>query len=143
MRPQPSPGWGRLFGCPQRGIRSPPFWAVDREVSWQSLEELPGASGATGLDKQLVARSPEMIASSGLGSEFEGALRSRRQWLLEQGLAREQDGRIAYARNLLQTLERRELVARHSGSDWLIPSQFRMGRSSGATRIWMLRATPG
>src|SRR6266702_6150997 len=38
---------------------------------------------------------------------------------------------------------RRELVARHSGSDWLIPSQFRMGKSSGATRIWMLRATPG
>src|SRR6266851_2423326 len=35
------------------------------------------------------------------------------------------------------------LVARHSGSDWLIPSQFRMGRSSGATRIWMLLATPG
>ena len=35
------------------------------------------------------------------------------------------------------------LVARHSGSDWLIPSQFRMGRSFGATRIWMLRATPG
>ena len=35
------------------------------------------------------------------------------------------------------------LVPRHSGSDWLIPSQFRMGRSSGATRIWMLRAVPG
>jgi len=35
------------------------------------------------------------------------------------------------------------LVPRHSGSDWLIPSQFRMGRSSGATRIWILRATPG
>jgi hypothetical protein len=34
-------------------------------------------------------------------------------------------------------------VPRHSDSDWLIPSQFRMGRSSGATRIWMLRATPG
>jgi hypothetical protein len=35
------------------------------------------------------------------------------------------------------------LVPRHSGSDWLIPSQSRMGRSSGGTRIWMLRATPG
>ncbi|SDN39377.1 DUF3363 domain-containing protein [Afipia sp. GAS231] len=79
-------------------------------LSWQSLDELPGASGATWLDKQLVARSSEMIASSGLGSEFEGALRLRRQWLLEQGLAREQGGRIAYARNLLQTLERLKLV---------------------------------
>jgi hypothetical protein len=35
------------------------------------------------------------------------------------------------------------LVPRHSDYDWLILSQFRMGRSSGATRIWMLRATPG
>ncbi|MEH2535130.1 type IV secretory pathway VirD2 relaxase [Bradyrhizobium sp. AZCC 1588] len=93
-------------------------------LSWQSLDELPGASGATWLDKQLVARSPEMIASTGLGSEFEGALRLRRQWLLGQGLAREQGGRIAYARNLLQTLERRELaevgarVTRETGLDY-------------------------
>ncbi len=35
------------------------------------------------------------------------------------------------------------LVPRHSGYDWLIPSQFRIGRSFGATRIWMLLATPG
>ncbi len=35
------------------------------------------------------------------------------------------------------------LVPRHSDYDWLISSQFRMGRSFGATRIWMLRATPG
>ncbi|CAN7221334.1 relaxase/mobilization nuclease RlxS [Bradyrhizobium sp. LjRoot220] len=93
-------------------------------LSWQSLDELPGASGATFLDKQLVARSPEMVASSGLGLEFESALRSRRQWLLEQGLAREQGGGIAYARNLLQTLERRELaevgarMTRETGLDY-------------------------
>src|ERR1700740_285331 len=35
------------------------------------------------------------------------------------------------------------LVPRDRGFDGLIPSQFRMGRSSGATRICMLRATPG
>jgi hypothetical protein len=93
-------------------------------LSWQSLDELPGASGATWFDRQLVARSPEVIASIGPGSEFEGALRLRRQWLLEQGLAREQGGRIAYVRNLLQTLERRELaevgvrLARETGLDY-------------------------
>ncbi|MGH6707979.1 MAG: relaxase/mobilization nuclease RlxS [Bradyrhizobium sp.] len=93
-------------------------------LSWQGLEELPGSSGSTWLDKQLVARSPEVMASTGLGSEFEGALRLRRQWLLEQGLAREEGGRIAYARNLLQTLERRELaevgtrLARETGLDY-------------------------
>ena len=35
------------------------------------------------------------------------------------------------------------LVPRHSDYDWLILSQSRMGKSSGATRIWMLLATPG
>jgi len=35
------------------------------------------------------------------------------------------------------------LVPHHSGSDWLILSQFRMGRWFGATRIWMLLGTPG
>ena len=35
------------------------------------------------------------------------------------------------------------LVARHSGFDWSIPSQLRTGMSSGATRISMLRGTPG
>jgi hypothetical protein len=35
------------------------------------------------------------------------------------------------------------LVPRHSDYDGLISSQFRMGRSFEATRIWMLRATPG
>jgi len=94
-------------------------------LSWQSLDELPGASGATWLDKQLVARSPQAIASTGLGTELDGALRLRRQWLLEQGLAREQNGRIAYARNLLQTLERRELaevgarMTRETGLDYV------------------------
>jgi hypothetical protein len=42
----------------------------------------------------------------------------------------------------IHTLED-QLVPRHSDYDWLILSQFRMGRSFGATRIWMLRATPG
>src|SRR5260370_24244208 len=43
----------------------------------------------------------------------------------------------------IHTSQQGELVPRHSDYDWLILSQFRMGRSSGATRIWMLRATPG
>jgi type IV secretory pathway VirD2 relaxase len=90
-----------------QGSRNPVQITV---LSWQGLDELPGASGATWLDRQLVARSPEVIASIGAGSEFEGALRLRRQWLVERGLAREQGGRIVYARDLLQTLERRELA---------------------------------
>ena len=66
-------------------------------------------------------KEPEALASAGLGSEVGTALRARRQWLLEQGFAREQDGRIVYAHNLLQTQARRELaevgarVARETG----------------------------
>lgn len=90
-------------------------------LSWQGLDEMSGASGATWLDKQLIARAPETIASTGLGREVGIALALRRQWLLEQGFARDHQGRVAYARNLLQTLQRRELgevgarIARETG----------------------------
>jgi hypothetical protein len=43
----------------------------------------------------------------------------------------------------LATLGALLLVPRHSDYDWLILSQSRMGRSFGATRTWILRATPG
>lgn len=79
-------------------------------LSWQNLEALPHAMGATWLDRQLVARVPEAGTLSGFGSEVEAALRARRQWLLDQNLARKQDGRIVFARNLLGTLRDRELA---------------------------------
>ncbi|WP_316233779.1 relaxase/mobilization nuclease RlxS [Bradyrhizobium sp. SZCCHNPS2010] len=78
-------------------------------LSWQSLEELPQAVGATWLDRQLLAKTPEALGPTGMGADVETALRARRQWLIEQGLAREQDGQIRYARDLLQRLEIREL----------------------------------
>jgi type IV secretory pathway VirD2 relaxase len=115
-------------------------------LSWQSLDELPGASGATWLDRQLVARSPEVIASIGPESEFEGALRLRRQWLLKQDLVREQSGRIAYARDLLQTLERRELadvavrMTRETGLDY---TETRPGDRVAGTYRRMLTLSSG
>lgn len=78
-------------------------------LSWQRLDDLPQALGATWLDRQLLSRTPETLGSVGMGAEVETALRTRRQWLLEQGLAREQDGQLRYPRDLLRTLERREL----------------------------------
>src|SRR5581483_1557176 len=78
-------------------------------LSWQRLEDLPQALGATWLDRQLLAKRPEALGPSGMGAEVETALRARRQWLIEQGLAREQDGQLQYARDLLRTLEAREL----------------------------------
>ncbi|MCP3407620.1 relaxase/mobilization nuclease RlxS [Bradyrhizobium sp. CCGB01] len=78
-------------------------------LSWQRLEDLPQAVGATWLDRQLVAKTREAFAPSGMGVEVETAMRTRRQWLIEQGLAAEQDGQVRYARDLLRTLEAREL----------------------------------
>ncbi|WP_236843063.1 DUF3363 domain-containing protein [Bradyrhizobium icense] len=78
-------------------------------LSWQRLEDLPQAVGATWIDRQLVASTPEALGPSGTGAEVEAAMRARRQWLIEQGLAREQDGKLRYARDLLRTLEAREL----------------------------------
>ena len=79
-------------------------------LSWQALDALPGGEGATWLDRQLMAKSPEAVRRSGFGADVEAALDRRRQWLIAQGLAREDEGRIVYARNLLAVLRRRELA---------------------------------
>ncbi|WOH63641.1 relaxase/mobilization nuclease RlxS [Bradyrhizobium sp. BWA-3-5] len=87
--------------------RSPVQVAV---LSWQRLEDLPQALGATWLDRQLLVKTPETLGPSGMGAEVERALRARRQWLIEQGLAREERGQLRYARDLVRTLEARELA---------------------------------
>ncbi|MCK1274412.1 relaxase/mobilization nuclease and DUF3363 domain-containing protein [Bradyrhizobium sp. 61] len=79
-------------------------------LSWQKLEDLPQALGATWLDRKLVGKEPDELASTGFGAEVETALRARRQWLIEQGLAREEGGQMRFARNMLGTLEARELT---------------------------------
>ncbi|WP_253641048.1 MULTISPECIES: DUF3363 domain-containing protein [unclassified Bradyrhizobium] len=79
-------------------------------LSWQRLEDLPQALGATWLDRKLIGKEPDGFVSAGFGAEVETALRTRRQWLIEQGLAREQGGQARYARNMLETLEARELA---------------------------------
>jgi hypothetical protein len=107
-------------------------------LSWQSLEELAPAVGATWLDRQLIGKKPEVLAPTGLGSEVGAALRARRQWLLEHGLAREQGGRVIYARNLLHVLERRELAevgARIAGETGLGFAEIKTGdRVTGTYR---------
>lgn len=79
-------------------------------LSWQRLEDLPQALGATWLDRKLIGKEPDELASIGFGAEVETALRARRQWLIEQGLAREEGDQMHFARNVLETLETRELT---------------------------------
>lgn len=81
----------------------------------QTLSSLPlerqvGADAATWLDRELVADNPEPLRDAGFGREVRAAQAQRRQWLIAQNLAREDQGRIIYRANLLGILRRRELT---------------------------------
>lgn len=74
------------------------------------LDRQMGSDGATWLDRQLVEADAEPLRDAGFGREVRGALDRRRQWLIAQGLARQEQGRVVYNANLLATLRRRELA---------------------------------
>ncbi|MGF1623964.1 MAG: relaxase/mobilization nuclease domain-containing protein [Alphaproteobacteria bacterium] len=69
------------------------------------------APGATWLDHRLVAREPAPLAMGGFGAEVRSAMEARTDHLVAEGLARRQGQLILFARNLLETLRRRELEA--------------------------------
>ncbi len=68
------------------------------------------AQGATWLDRQLLAKE-SMLSGGGFGAEVRDAMDRRIDHLVEQDLARRQGQRIIFARDLLNTLRRRELDA--------------------------------
>jgi type IV secretory pathway VirD2 relaxase len=73
-----------------------------------SISEQVTASGATWLDRQLLAKDPP-LSGGGFGAEVRAAMDARIDHLVEDGLARRQGQRIMFARDLLATLQRREL----------------------------------
>lgn len=83
---------------------------VVRTLSSLPLERQVGAEGATWLDRELVAETPEPLREDGFGREVRAAQARRRQWLISQDLAREDHDRIVYRANLLGVLRRRELA---------------------------------
>lgn len=76
-------------------------FAIERQVT---------ATGATWLDRQLIAREPAPLGTTGFAAEVRDALSRRTEQLVNQGLARHQEGRFLYARDLLTILRRRELA---------------------------------
>ena len=76
-----------------------------------SLEAQVTSAGATWLDRSLVAREPPALAQGGFGSEVREALERRTEHLASEGLARRAGQRAVFARDLLETLRRRELDA--------------------------------
>jgi type IV secretory pathway VirD2 relaxase len=72
------------------------------------LERQITAQGATWLDRQLISKEPPQLGG-GFGTEVAGALEARADHLVEEGLARREGQRIIFARNLIDTLARREM----------------------------------
>ena len=73
-----------------------------------AIEAQISAAGATWLDRQLLAKE-SALASGGFGAEVREAMDRRIDHLVEQDLARRQGERVIFARDLLNTLRRREL----------------------------------
>ena len=84
---------------------------VVQTLSSLSLERQVGAEGATWLDRELATDTPEPLRDDGFGREVRAAQLQRRQWLIAQDLAREEQDRIVYRANLLGILRRRELAS--------------------------------
>jgi hypothetical protein len=73
-----------------------------------AIEAQVTASGATWLDRQLLAKDPP-LGGGGFGAEVRDAMHARVDHLAAEGLARRQGQRVVFARELLATLRRREL----------------------------------
>ncbi|WP_448046349.1 relaxase/mobilization nuclease domain-containing protein [Bradyrhizobium liaoningense] len=73
-----------------------------------SIDEQVTARGSTWLDRQLIAKDPP-LGARGFGAEVRNAMEARVDHLVEQGFARRQGQRVLFARDLLATLQRREL----------------------------------
>jgi len=81
-----------------------------RVLSTLPLEQQVTTDGATWLDRELVAPNPVPLRDAGFGREVRDAQDRRRQWLMVEDLAREEQGRTFYRSDLLATLRRRELL---------------------------------
>jgi type IV secretory pathway VirD2 relaxase len=95
-----------------------------RTLSRLPLERQVVASGATWLDRELVKREKTELAETGFGGEVRTALHQRTEQLVGQRLAHRRQGQVIFARNLLDTLTRRELadaagrIARDTGLEY-------------------------
>ena len=73
-----------------------------------TIEAQIPAPGATWLDRRLLIKEPT-LGGAGFGAEVRDAMQRRIDHLIEQGLAERRGQRVIFARNLLDTLRRREL----------------------------------
>lgn len=82
-----------------------------RVLSTFDLERQIGSDGATWLDRRLVGAGASDLSASGFGEQVREAMERRRETLIDRGDAvRQADGRTAYRRNLIATLQEREVA---------------------------------
>ncbi|WP_192385901.1 relaxase/mobilization nuclease RlxS [Mesorhizobium silamurunense] len=81
---------------------------VDK-LSSLPVERQVNFDGATWIDRELVSDAPKSLRNSGFGREVQEAQARRRQWLIAQGLAQEDQDRIVYRANMISILRQREL----------------------------------
>ncbi len=84
-----------------------------RRLSLATRSDLPieaqiTAPGATWIDRQLLANESS-LSGGGFGGAVREAMDRRVDYLIEEGLARRQGQRVIFARDLLDTLRRRDL----------------------------------
>ncbi len=86
------------------------------------------ARGATWLDRQLLSPRAAKLAG-GFGAEVRQALDERRDWLVDEGLAEREGGKVTFAKNLLGRLRAGELqtateaLAKHHGAAAPMPNE--------------------
>ena len=78
-------------------------------LSTLPLDRQAGTDCATWLDRELASSVPMPLREAGFGREVREAMDRRRQWLIANGLAHEEQGRVMVRANPLSTLRRREL----------------------------------
>jgi type IV secretory pathway VirD2 relaxase len=82
-----------------------------RILSTFDLEHQIGSDGATWLDRRLVGAGASDLSVAGFGGQVREATDRRREHHVAHGdAARQPDGRIAYRRNLIATLQEREVA---------------------------------
>jgi type IV secretory pathway VirD2 relaxase len=105
--------WQIPDDLPERGRRYDAERADGALVELRShlaIKQQVRAMGATWLDRQLISGS-ENLSVQGFGAQVKEALRAREVFLVEQGLAEQRGQRVILARDLLSTLQSRELQA--------------------------------
>jgi hypothetical protein len=75
-----------------------------------SLEPQINIEGTTWLDRELTKPSGFDVRAAGFGHDVQEALNRRRQWLIAQGFAQQENGRAIYPTGMVAELQRRELV---------------------------------